>query len=63
MSIGLISFELIQTIRLNEFVHLYIQRDGITAVVENYQPIRRQYYDAKYPNEKQQSPRKDDQDV
>lgn len=62
MSIGLIRIELIQSIRLNEFVHLHIQREGITAVVENYQPIRDQYYDAKY-NENQKIPRKDDQNV
>ena len=63
MSISLLSVEVIQSIRLNDFVHLHIQREGIAMVVDNYQPIRQEYYDAKYNNESQQNQRKDNQDV
>lgn len=39
------SIEIQQTeIRLNDFVLLHIQRDGIAHVVDNYIPIREQYY-------------------
>ena len=63
MSIGLISVEVIQSLQLNDFVHLHIQREGIAMVVENYQPIRDEYYDAKYNSENQQKQRKENQDV
>ena len=41
----------VQDMRLNGFVHLYIQRDGIAYVIENYCPIREQYYAQKYNNQ------------
>jgi len=41
------SLEVVQTVRLNDFVHVFIQREGITYVVDNYQPIRTQYYENK----------------
>lgn len=41
------SFEPVQ--QLNGFVQVHIQRNGIAYVVENYQPIREQYYAQRYP--------------
>jgi hypothetical protein len=48
------TFEVVQQIRLNDFVHVFIQRNGISYVVENYQPIRNEYYENKN-NTRQQS--------
>jgi len=48
------TFEVVQQIRLNDFVHVFIQRNGISYVVENYQPIRNEYYENKN-NARQQS--------
>lgn len=39
----------VQYTQLNLFVHVHIQRQGIAFVVENYQPIREQYYAQRYP--------------
>lgn len=39
--------------QLNVFVHVHIQKNGIAYVVENYNPIREQYY-----AQKQDSPKK-----
>lgn len=33
--------------RLNDFIHLHIQKNGIAYVVDNYCPIREQYYENK----------------
>ena len=43
-----IRVEVVQTIRLNDFVHVFIQRNGLAYVVDNYQPIREKYYENKY---------------
>lgn len=43
--------ESIQCMQLNGFVHVYIQRQGIAFVIDNYNPIREQYYTQKYPQQ------------
>jgi hypothetical protein len=37
--------------QLNGFVHVYIQRQGLAFVIDNYSPIREQYYAQKYPQQ------------
>jgi hypothetical protein len=43
--------ESVQYMQLNGFVHVYIQRHGIAFVIDNYNPIRDQYYTQKYPQQ------------
>jgi hypothetical protein len=38
------SNESVPCTQLNVFIHVYIQRNGIAYVVDNYNPIREQYY-------------------
>ena len=46
-----LSIEAVQCMQLNGFIHVHIQRNGIGFVVENYIPIREQYYAQKYPQQ------------
>jgi hypothetical protein len=48
-------------VRLDGFVHVHIQKYGFAFVVENYNPIREQYYAQKEDNLK--TKRKDGQNV
>lgn len=50
-------------VRLNDFVYMYIQRDGIAYVVDHYNPIREQYYTRKTEQQKQAHQWKEDRDV
>lgn len=43
------NIEQVQYTQLNLFVHVHIQTYGIAFVVDNYQPIREQYYAQRYP--------------
>ena len=40
-----LSIEVVPSQRLNDFVLVYIQRHSIQFVVDNYKPIREQYYE------------------
>jgi hypothetical protein len=42
-------YEQVQCSRLDLFVSVHIQTNGIAFVVDNYQPIREQYYAQRYP--------------
>lgn len=43
--------ESVQLIQLDGFIRMHIQRQGIAFVVDNYCPIREQYYAQKYPQQ------------
>jgi len=51
----------VQFTRLDMFVHVQIERNGIAYVIDNYQPIREQYYAQRYPQQNLQW--KEDSDV
>jgi hypothetical protein len=55
------SFGQVQFTRLDLFVHVHIEKNGIAFVVDNYQPIREQYYAQRYPQQNLQW--KEDSDV
>lgn len=48
------SHEVVQItfLQLNDFIHLHIQKNGIAYVVDNYCPIREQYYENKMQQQK-----------
>lgn len=48
------SYGQVQFTRLDLFVSVHIQTNGIAFVVDNYQPIREQYYAQRYPQLNQQ---------
>lgn len=41
--------------RLNDFIFVYIQRNGLPYVVDNYCPLREAYYDKKAQNGHQEN--------
>ena len=43
------------TARLNDFIFVYIQRNGLPYVVDNYCPLREAYYDEKAKNGQQEN--------